>query len=134
MTSFLLISLKCESGLKLRHPNQPLPMSSPMSSLLRGINMAVMSWRRDGSSKRPSNSAMKGPQSEREKASGPCKHARPNLHPVSWKQWLEAGQMILAHWLASGSDPFGQNMTQSARTKSDAGWFCTILSRMSVEE
>ena len=56
-----------------------------MSSLLRGINMAVMSWRRDGSSKCPSNSAMKGPQSEREKASGPCKHARPNLHPVSWE-------------------------------------------------
>ena len=31
--------------------------------------------------------------------------------------------MILAHWPASGPDPFGQNLTQSARTKSDPGWF-----------
>ena len=28
--------------------------------------------------------------------------------------------------LASGLDPFGQNLTQSARTKSDTGWFCTV--------
>ena len=28
--------------------------------------------------------------------------------------------------LASGPDPFGQNLTQSARTKSDTGWFCTV--------
>ena len=86
--------------------------------------MAVMSWRRDGSSKCPSNSAMKGPQSEREKARGPSKHARPNLHLVSWKQWLEADQLILAHLLASGPDPFSQNMTQSVRTKLNPGWFC----------
>ena len=59
------------------------------------------------------------------------------------KRWPEAGRMILAHWLASGPDPFGllpdrirlaQNLTQSARTKSDPGWFCTILSWTSVEE
>ena len=40
----------------------------------------------------------------------------------------EACRMILAHQLASGPDPFGQTLTQSARTKSDPGWFCTILS------
>ena len=50
------------------------------------------------------------------------------------KHWPEAGRMILAHWLASGPDPFGQNLTQSARNKSDPGWFCTILSGTSVEE
>ena len=50
------------------------------------------------------------------------------------KHWPEAGRMILAHWLASGPDPFGQNLTQSARTKSDPGWFCTILSGASAEE
>ena len=43
-------------------------------------------------------------------------------------------QMILAHWLSSGPDPFGQNLAQSASTKSDPGWFCTILSGPSVEE
>ena len=42
--------------------------------------------------------------------------------------------MILAHRLASGPDPFGQNLTQSARTKSDLGWFCTVLSGSSVGE
>ena len=53
------------------------------------------------------------------------------------KHWPEAGLMILAHfahWLAFGPDPFGQNLTQSARTKSDPGWFCTILSGTSMEE
>ena len=40
------------------------------------------------------------------------------------KLWTEAGRMILAHWLAFGPDPFGQNLTQSARTKLDPGWFC----------
>ena len=40
------------------------------------------------------------------------------------KHWPEAGRMILAHWLVSGPDPFGQNLTQSARTQSDPGWFC----------
>ena len=48
--------------------------------------------------------------------------------------WPEAGWMILAHWLASGPDLFGQNLVQSARIKSDPGWFCTILSRTNVEE
>ena len=42
--------------------------------------------------------------------------------------------MILAHQLTSRPDPFGQNLTQSARTKSDLGWFCTVLFGMSVEE
>ena len=41
--------------------------------------------------------------------------------------------MILAHWLALGPEPFGQNLAQSARKKSDPGWFCTTLSGMSVE-
>ena len=26
-------------------------------------------------------------------------------------RWPEAGRMILAHWLASGLDPFGQSLT-----------------------
>ena len=50
------------------------------------------------------------------------------------KHWPEVGQMTLAQWLASGRDPFGQNLTQSARTKLDPGSFCTILFGMSVEE
>ena len=37
------------------------------------------------------------------------------------------------HRLASRPDPFGQNLTQSARTKPDPGWFCTVLSGTSVE-
>ena len=37
------------------------------------------------------------------------------------KHWPEAGRMILAHRLASGPDPFGQNLTQSARTKTGPG-------------
>ena len=62
------------------------------------------------------------------------------LHPISiqagsaGKHWPEAGRMILARWPASGWDPFGQNLTQPAKTKLDLGWFCIILSRMSVEE
>ena len=39
--------------------------------------------------------------------------------------------MILAHQLASRPDLFGQNLTQSARTKLNPCWFCTIWS---VEE
>ena len=50
------------------------------------------------------------------------------------QHWPEAGRMILAHRLASGLDPFGQNLTPSARTKSDPGWFCTILSGLSVDD
>ena len=29
---------------------------------------------------------------------------------LAWKCWWEVGLMILAHWLASGLDPFGQNL------------------------
>ena len=47
----------------------------------------------------------------------------------AWQHWPEAGRMILAHRLASGPDPLGQTLTQSARTKSDPGWFCTIIIR-----
>ena len=36
--------------------------------------------------------------------------------------------------LMAGPDPFGQNLTQSDRTKLDLGWFCTIWSGPSVEE
>ena len=39
------------------------------------------------------------------------------------KHWPEGGPMIHAHWLASGPDPFGQNLTESASTKLDLGWF-----------
>ena len=48
------------------------------------------------------------------------------------KHWPKAGRMSL--WLAYGPDPFGPNLAQSARTKSDPGWFCTLLSGTSVEE
>ena len=62
-------------------------------------------------------------------------HRETNSHPVNMpdpicsrsgsagKYWPEAGRMILAHWLASGPEPFGQNVTKSARTKADPGWF-----------
>ena len=49
------------------------------------------------------------------------------------KYWPEAG-WILPHQLASEPDPLGQNSTQSAKTKSDPGWFCTILSGSCVDE
>ena len=49
---------------------------------------------------------------------------------ISW----EAGQMMLSHRLASGPDPFGQNLIQLARIKSDSTWFCIILYRTSVKE
>ena len=49
------------------------------------------------------------------------------------KHLPEAGRMISAHWLASVPSPFGQKLTQSARTKSDPGWFCTVLSGTSVK-
>jgi len=50
------------------------------------------------------------------------------------KHWPEEGRMILAHWLASGLDPFDQNLTQSDRTKSDPSRFSTVWSRLFVEE
>ena len=50
------------------------------------------------------------------------------------KHWPEADWMILAHSLSSGPDLLGQNLAQSARNKSDLGWFCTVLSMTSVEE
>ena len=54
---------------------------------------------------------------------------------LAGKRWPEAGQMTHAPRLASSRpDPSGQNLTQSARTKSDLGWFCTIISWTSVEE
>ena len=59
----------------------------------------------------------------------PSKHGRSDLHPIQIGS--EAGLMILAHQLASRPDPFGQNLTQSARTNLDPCWFCTIWS---VEE
>ena len=46
--------------------------------------------------------------------------------------WPEEGWMILAHWLASGPDLFSQNLTHSARTESDPGWFLTISSGTST--
>ena len=38
------------------------------------------------------------------------------------KRWPEAGLIIPAHWLASGPDSFGQNLTRSAKTKLDLCW------------
>ena len=38
------------------------------------------------------------------------------------KHWPETGRISLAHRLASGPDPFCQNLTQSARIKSYPGW------------
>ena len=50
------------------------------------------------------------------------------------KRWPDASWMVLAHQLASGPGLFGQNLTQSARTKLDPGWVCTTWYRTSVEE
>ena len=50
----------------------------------------------------------------------------------TWKRWPEVGLMIVALW--PRLDPFGQNLTQSARTKSDPGWFFTVWSGPSGEE
>ena len=44
------------------------------------------------------------------------------------KHWPEVGRMFLAHRLASGPDPFDQNLTQSARTQLDLGWFYSVWS------
>ena len=43
------------------------------------------------------------------------------------KHWPEVGPAILAHWLASGSNQFGQNLTQSARTLLDPRWLACLL-------
>ena len=71
-----------------------------------------------------------------------CKHAnilRNNpvniLDPIrvrsgsAGKHLPEAGRMIFLYCPASGLDPFGPNLTQSVRTKSDPAWFCTIFIR-----
>ena len=50
------------------------------------------------------------------------------------KHWPEVRRMILAYWLVSGLDPFGQNLAQSATMRLDLGWFCMLLSGTSVEE
>ena len=46
------------------------------------------------------------------------------------KHWPEAGQMILAHWLASRLDPFGQNLTQSELNQIQAGFTQYCLGRL----
>ena len=59
----------------------------------------------------------------------PSKYAGPRFtsHPVrlgsAQERWPEVSLMILAHRLAYGPEPFGPNLTQSARTKSDLGQF-----------
>ena len=45
---------------------------------------------------------------------------------LAGKHWPETGPMSLVHRLASGPNPSGQNLTQSARTRSDPGRFCTV--------
>ena len=50
----------------------------------------------------------------------------PDPIQISSKLWPEVGLIILANWLASRLDLFGQNLTD--RTKLDLGWFCTIWS------
>ena len=52
---------------------------------------------------------------------------------LAGKHSPETGRMSPVHWLASRPDPLSQNLTQSARTTSDLGWFC-ILSGTFVEE
>ena len=58
----------------------------------------------------------------------------------SRKRWPEAGHVVLAHQLASRPGPFGQNLTRSARIKSDLGHqigsrsVCTTWSRPSLEK
>ena len=39
------------------------------------------------------------------------------------KYWSKTGWIIFAYQLASGPDPLGESLIQSARTKSDLGWF-----------
>ena len=39
------------------------------------------------------------------------------------KHWPKAGRMIFAYQFASGPEPLGGSLTQSARTKRDPGWF-----------
>ena len=56
------------------------------------------------------------------------------IRRLAGKHWPEAGRMILADCHDSGPDQLGQNLTQLGRTKSDPGWFCTILFGASVEE
>ena len=46
------------------------------------------------------------------------------------RHWPETDRMILAYRIASGPDPFGQNLTQSARTKSDPGWILHSIIRV----
>ena len=69
----------------------------------------------------------------------PSKHAGSDLHPI----WIGSEALARSrpddscnnkNWLASRLDPFGQNLTQSARTKLNPAWFCTVWSRPSVEE
>jgi len=45
---------------------------------------------------------------------------------LAWKHLPEMGWMIVAHRLASRLDTFGKNLTQSARTELDLGWFHTV--------
>ena len=52
----------------------------------------------------------------------PSKHARSDSHPV----WIGSEVLARGKPNASRPDPFGLILTRSARTKSEAGWFCTI--------
>ena len=58
----------------------------------------------------------------------PSKHATSNSHPTQIGS--EVGPVLLAHWLASELDLFGQNMIHSSRTKLDLG---TTRSRSSLK-
>ena len=51
------------------------------------------------------------------------KHVGSDSHPgrICWETLTRSGRMIPAHWRAFERDPFGQNLAQSARTKSDPG-------------
>ena len=51
----------------------------------------------------------------------PAQIRRPNLPGSGWP---EPGRKILAHRLASETDPFGHNLTWPSRTKSRAGRMC----------
>ena len=69
--------------------------------------------------------------------SNPSKHAGSDSNPVriGWEELARSGPDDSCHiGLLPARNPFDQNLTQSARTKSHPRWFCTILSGTSAEE
>ena len=68
----------------------------------------------------------------------PSKLVRSDSHLI-WIGWealarcrLDGSCVLVCFW--TGCFTFGQNLTQSARTKLVLGWFCTVWSGLSVQE